>query len=336
MQYNATFLYMSDLAVHLQNETLVTPSSIELVNLNIGAYQSQLEKFNVTIKPSTELFNIFIESRFVKTQTEINALTFSSQIARIAHAKLSMDIASTESILAARFNLFSTECGARLQAYNPIVGCGPHAATLHFPTGETPDDGMSMIPENSFILVDAAPEWHGYASDLTRTYARSTTPQMRIIHQIVTIAQQIGLDAHVMGNTWQNMCARTLESLLVGLRATGIVYGPWEELNSSDVVKLFMPHGVGHPVGLDVHDHVPTRYNGNGTYDYTLAPGHVNTVEPGIYFIPFLLDEHRRGDTKWTRYVNWTRVDEFMHVGGVRIEDVVIIDLDGVQRIITR
>jgi Xaa-Pro aminopeptidase len=64
----------------------------------------------------------FFECRFVKTQTELSALKFSSQIARIAHERLSQDLESTESILAARFNLYSTECGARIQAYNPIVG----------------------------------------------------------------------------------------------------------------------------------------------------------------------------------------------------------------------
>jgi Xaa-Pro aminopeptidase len=97
-----------------------------------------------------------------------------------------------------------------------------------------------------------------------------------------------------------------------------------------------MPHGVGHPVGLDVHDPVPKIYNTNATYDYVLAPGHVNTIEPGVYFIPFLLDLHRNETSKWYTQVNWTRIDEFMHVGGVRIEDVVIIDIDGSSKIITR
>jgi Xaa-Pro aminopeptidase len=95
-----------------------------------------------------------------------------------------------------------------------------------------------------------------------------------------------------------------------------------------------MPHSVGHPVGLgiyqltkDVHDPIPQSYFGNTTsYNFDLAVGHVNTIEPGIYFIPFLLDKHRQNSSsKWNLLVNWTRVDEYMHVGGVRIEDVVIV-----------
>jgi Xaa-Pro aminopeptidase len=219
------------------------------------------------------------------------------------------------------------------------VAAGKHAAVLHFPTGETHDQGVTPIEADTFILVDAAPQWLGYASDLTRTYAYSTTTEMRNIHEIVEKAQLVGLNQHVIGNTWQNLVNSVKTELVIGLEQTGIVRGELGKLLDSKVVDAFMPHGVGHPIGLDVHDPVPQIYFTSLTSltsDFALAPGHVNTVEPGIYFIPYLLDQHRyNASSPWHEIIQWDVVDAYMHVGGVRIEDVVAIDHAGTTSILT-
>jgi Xaa-Pro aminopeptidase len=111
----------------------MSPSSKSLIADSLVKYNESL--VGIDIKSVDALSELFIQSRFQKTKTELDALKFASDVARIAHQELEANIRGTESVLAAKFNLFSTECGARLQAYNPIVGCGPHAAVLHFPTG---------------------------------------------------------------------------------------------------------------------------------------------------------------------------------------------------------
>jgi Xaa-Pro aminopeptidase len=109
-----------------------------------------------------------------------------------------------------------------------------------------------------------------------------------------------------------------------------------------------MPHSVGHPVGLDVHDPYPMYTHTNVVHgdmfveqmsllsDYTLARGHVNTVEPGIYFIPFLLEKAKNSTFGVKQYINWDKVDEWKNVGGVRVEDVIAIDHSGKSVVFTQ
>jgi Xaa-Pro aminopeptidase len=112
---------------------------------------------------------------------------------------------------------------------------------------------MTPIPYNAFVLVDAAPEWHGYASDLTRTYARSTTSEMNVIHRIVAKSQQAGLDNYQIGTTWKRVCELVFDSLTESLREFKLLIGDFKMLKNANVVKLFMPHSVGHPVGLGIY-----------------------------------------------------------------------------------
>jgi Xaa-Pro dipeptidase len=129
-----------------------------------------------------------------------------------------------------------------------------------------------------------------------------------------------------------------------------------QDLNTlvdSGVISIFLPHGVGHPVGLDVHDPVPSKYSRKTdlsksqslrdqyplklAYDFKIEKGHVNTVEPGVYFIDYLLEMARNNDNFGVSHlINWEKVDEWKHVGGVRIEDVIAIDWSGKSVILTR
>lgn len=321
---------------------MATPSSTDLLKLTIADYHTELLAKSVTIFQSELVSQAFVAARFIKTPSEIEMIKYASIVASKAHARLSQDIWSYggEIVLAAKFALYSSWCGARLQAYNPIVGCGPHAAVLHFPTGESPDLGLPEIKSDTFILVDASPEFMGYASDLTRTYSKSQTLQMKLIYAIVAEAQKTGLNNYILGASWGSICDSVFSNLLYGLIEIGIIRGgTFEELQASGIVKLFMPHGVGHPVGLDVHDPIPSQYyNGSALYpyDYKLDYGMVHTIEPGIYFIPYLLDLHRMNATSpWFNLVNWEVLEIYMHVGGVRIEDVTAIMHDGTTLILT-
>jgi Xaa-Pro aminopeptidase len=146
----------------------------------------------------------FIQSRFIKTKAELSLMWYASQTAMFSHNVIGKYIEEssilTESQTAKYFEYVSSLCGSNLQAYNPIVGCGEHAGVLHFPTGETIDGGSVDIGQKDFILIDAAGAYNGYASDITRTYARQSSKKLRLLSSIVLKSQQAGIEAHRYGN----------------------------------------------------------------------------------------------------------------------------------------
>jgi Xaa-Pro dipeptidase len=123
-----------------------------------------------------------------------------------------------------------------------------------------------------------------------------------------------------------------------------------DTLIDSGVISIFMPHGVGHPVGLEVHDPVPEIHStANVTlrglrneyplklkFDYEIQKGNVHTVEPGVYFIPYLLAKAKNATLGVSHLINWEKVEEWKDVGGVRIEDVVAIDLQGKSVVLSK
>ncbi|KAJ3400254.1 hypothetical protein HDV05_001191, partial [Chytridiales sp. JEL 0842] len=274
--------------------------------------------------------------------------------------------------LAAEFLKISAVCGGHLQAYAPIVGAGAHGAVLHYRTGEDFEAAFKPIPEPSFVLIDAAPEYLGWASDLTRTYARGDkwTPEMEEVHGIVyRIQQKFMLEYYNEGALWADINRQIMVDLTVELKEAGFLKGSIEELMQKNLYQVFMPHGLGHPVGLEVHDPTPSKlalsgaqmsafglvpntptsfpsaWSGNlnamaaAMVNYTVFRGHITTVEPGVYFIPKLLELVRSDadETGRNKYINWDKIDSgwYVQLGGVRIEDVIMIDHEGRKRIVT-
>ncbi|KAL2912509.1 hypothetical protein HK105_207998 [Polyrhizophydium stewartii] len=352
---------------------------------------------------STAIDNAFRFAREVKTPAEMRVMTYVSQIAAWSHAQIQrfierhpVDSDVTESTVASVFSHVSALCGARLQAYNPIVGAGKHSAVLHFPTGESPDEGYTPIRPGQFVLVDASGAFLGYASDLTRTYSRAgvASHKQRLIHTIVARAQRAAIDQFKNGGVFSSVIAAAAKSLVVQMREHGYLIGEVDELLKSGVIFTFMPHGLGHRIGLDVHDpipiapkpevpapeepkpeepapgdgsvrgagfhpHVPLPQNVFATAmqrhgvglaaalpihpwqsrfdDIDLVPGSIMTIEPGVYFIEYLLNIVRN-DTALNPYINWEKLDKdrLVDMGGVRIEDVVLINEHGKTVIITK
>jgi Xaa-Pro aminopeptidase len=129
-----------------------------------------------------------------------------------------------------------------------------------------------------------------------------------------------------------------------GLKETGLMKGDIDEAVAEGAHALFMPHGIGHMMGLDVHDMEALGENFVGynsqvkrSNQFGLAflrfalpykEGHVFTIEPGIYFIPELINKWR-SEKKFTDFINYSKLDNFMEIGGIRIEDDVLITGDG-------
>jgi len=228
--------------------------------------------------------------------------------------------------------------GADRTGYDTIVAAGPDAAVLHFPPGP-----RTAAP-GDFLLIDAGAEVQRYVADVSRTFViGSPTPLQRDLHQLVLETELEAIDRCRPGVEWRDIHLGAALRLTAGLVDLGLLRGEPASLVEQRVHLLFFPHGIGHMVGLGVRDAsgtAPGRPRSSDPAlralrcDFPLEAGYVMTVEPGLYFIPPLLDdpEHRR---RHRDTVNWERVDRCKHLGGIRIEDNILIKPEGPPEILT-
>ncbi len=222
--------------------------------------------------------------------------------------------------------------GGDAMAYDTIVGSGPNSAVLHF----APSDRRTRAGE--MVLIDAGAQYRGYASDITRTYpvGGRFEPGQQELHSVVRAAEQAAIERCTAGTEWREVHLTAALAIADGLVSLGFLRGQPESLVQSGAVSLFFPHGIGHLVGLGVRDAGGLLAERQGDpppfpnlrIDLPLQPGMVVTVEPGIYFVPALLNDperrsHHRGE------VIWDRVDRMLDFGGIRIEDNLLITEDG-------
>ena len=218
--------------------------------------------------------------------------------------------------------------GGTRTGYGTIVGTGPNSAVLHFsPSART-------TQARDFVLVDAGAEINRYTADVTRTYVVGPpTPFQRDLYQTVLAAEERAISRCVPGAEWTDLHLACAVDLVTGLVAMGVMRGNPESLVEQEAHTLFFPHGLGHMVGLGVRDGsglLPGRTKNPRPslrtlrMDLPLVPGYLVTIEPGLYFIPPLLQDPARRAT-YRDAVNWPLVDEHLHLGGVRIEDNILV-----------
>jgi Xaa-Pro aminopeptidase len=218
--------------------------------------------------------------------------------------------------------------GATRPGYGSIIGTGPNSAILHFPPGDR------VVRDGDFVLVDAGAEIDRYLTDVTRTYVvGQPSAFQRDLYQIVLAAEKHAISRCVPGAEWREVHLAAAVEMTAGLVAMGVMRGRPESLVEQDAHTLFFPHGLGHLVGLGVRDgsgQLPGRPKsarpGLATLrlDLPLAPGYVVTVEPGLYFIPALLNDPARRE-RFRDCVNWPLAEQHLHLGGVRIEDNIAV-----------
>jgi Xaa-Pro aminopeptidase len=185
--------------------------------------------------------------------------------------------------------------GADSTAYDSLVGGGPNSAVLHFPPS------ARRLNDGELALIDAGAEYRAYASDVTRTYpvGGRFTPEQQELHALVRAAKEAATERCVAGTEWRDVHWSAARVIAEGMRDFGLLRGSVDALVERRTVSLFFPHGVGHLVGLGVRDAgevLPGREPRNDDFprlriDLPLEPGHVVTVEPGIYFVPALLND---------------------------------------------
>jgi len=202
-------------------------------------------------------------------------------------------------------------------------------------------------------LLDAGGEVESrYCGDLSSTFPVDTTftAQQKLIYEMSLQAHQAAIDALTLNTPFRNVHLAACRSITENMKSIGLLKGNTDEIIASGAHALFMPCGTGHMMGLDVHDmenlgEVWVGYNGEpkstqfGLKSLRLAkplkPGHVFTIEPGIYFIPELMDKWQ-GEGKFTEFVNWTEVQKFRNFGGIRNEEDYMMTETGPRRLGTK
>lgn len=269
-----------------------------------------------------------LHARRSKDASELALIRRAAAATAPAYAKLRERLREgvTERALGIEIDADFCRHGASRPGYATIVGSGPNTAILH----SMPSERAARSGE--FVLVDAAAEVERWMVDVTRTFVvGAPSAFQRDLHQLVLRAQERAVAACVPGAEWKEVHLGAARDMVAGLVEMGVMRGNADSLVEQNAHMLFFPHGVGHMVGLGVRDgsgNEPGRAKDprpcleNLRMDLPLAPGYVLTVEPGIYFIPFLLNDAARRE-RHREHVNWKLVDEHIAIGGVRIEDSV-------------
>jgi Xaa-Pro aminopeptidase len=263
--------------------------------------------------PSTiiDVRGILHEMRLFKQPDEVTVMQRAATISAQAHCRAMQAVSTSQfeyQLEATLHHEFAVQ-GARFPAYSSIVGGGENACILHY------TENSAELHSGDLVLIDAGAELHGYAADITRTFpvsGRFSDAQAQV-YQCVLDSQLAALDHLKPGSTIAQAMHACLTVLTQGLIKMGILSGEVEDLIQNKAYQPFFMHGLGHWLGLDVHDVGDYKIDGQ---DRPLQPGMCMTVEPGLYFSPT------------------AEVPEQYKGIGVRIEDDILITDDG-HRVLT-
>ncbi len=224
--------------------------------------------------------------------------------------------------------------------YPNIIALNGHGAVLHYQhyDREAPVDTLSF-------LIDAGGRYRGYAADVTRTYAATGARHERFAALIAAMdqAQQQLIREIRPGSSYVSLHESAHRAVAAILCDQQLLSCTPEEAFDRGVSRTFLPHGLGHLLGLQTHDVGGLQCSAEGGLQpppeaypalrmtRRIEPGQVFTIEPGLYFIPQLLDALRHSDA--ARLVRWSEVDALAPYGGIRIEDNVLVTEDGVDNL---
>merc|ERR1712223_1872455 len=231
--------------------------------------------------------------------------------------------------------------GCRHVSYTCICGAGRSGSVLHYGHAGAPND--QPVEATDIVLFDMGAEYYCFCSDITCSYPVSGkfTDKQKVIYNAVWRATKAVLEAAKPGVSWPDMHILANREVLLSLLEAGILQGDIDEMMAVNLAgRVFQPHGLGHFMGMDVHDvggylegH-PDRRQGPGLRNLrtarVLQANMVLTVEPGCYFIDHLLDR-AFADPELSRFLVADRINEYRGFGGVRIEDDVIVTETGME-----
>ncbi|MEJ5265946.1 MAG: aminopeptidase P family protein [Bacteroidales bacterium] len=290
---------------------------------------------------SSDLIGAVVSQRSIKDVDEINEieLTINQITSEMFLTALHLcEPGKRESEIAAAIENIAKAQGSQL-AFPSI--CSVNGHYLHN------ESYANTLQEGQLLLVDAGCESRlHYATDLTRVFpvAKTFSAQQAEIYQLVLEMQRKALEMIRPGITYLSVHKQACKVMVEGFKALGLMSGDTDEIVEQGAHALFFPHGLGHLLGLDVHDmedlgEQNTGYDENikrsevfGTrflrYGKALKEGLVLTVEPGIYFIPLLIEQWKK-EGKFKQYIHYERLIPYLNFGGIRIEDDIVVTSQG-------
>jgi Xaa-Pro aminopeptidase len=271
-----------------------------------------LKKCSKSISNYKNVATIIQKMRLIKSESEIKLIKKAVEITKDAHhraVKFKKQDKNEYELLAEIEHSFKSK-GAYSDAYTSIVAGGNNANTLHYIENNQP------FKNDDLILIDAGCEYEYYASDITRTIPVSgkfTEAQIKVYNLVLDTQLKVidAIKPGVKRSKLQRIAAKCLTKALIEL---GVLKGDVKKLVKKEKYKAYYPHGIGHWMGIDVHDQCP--YKDKNGDEIVLAEGIVLTIEPGLY-----LDAEDK------------KVPEKYRGIGIRIEDDILVTKDGYENL---
>lgn len=325
--------YASHLSESLKS---LSNDGFSILTTDINKRNESVKEF--LIERDENLFYALDESRLIKDSFEIELMRHASNITDMCHLAVmsATPIETNETHMHAEFMYHALRQGSKYQLYDPICCSGPNCSTLHYVKN---DDEIGA--EKKSILIDAGAEWCCYASDVTRCFPINGdwTKEHLEIYNIVLKMQRTTKDMIKPGASWDLIHLEAHKVMIREFLSIGLFRREFleDEIYHSNVSARFFPHGLGHLLGMDTHD-----VGGYPNYDDPdpklrylrlrrhLKKGMVVTDEPGVYFSPFLLKDVLDNPLK-AKYIDKEVLDKYWYVGGVRIEDDLLITDGGFE-----
>ena len=276
-----------------------------------------------------ELLGWLDEMRTVKTDWQIECIRAANRVAIKGHEAAARAFASGASELEIHLAyLKAAGHEPNTLPYNSIVCLNEHCAILHYQNRDILPPGRSRS-----FLIDAGADCYGYAADITRTYSSDEGLFAGLIEEMDALQQRLSARMQA-GRSYPDLNREAHRGVAGMLRDSGICDMEIDAILEANVTSTFLPHGLGHFLGVQVHD-VAGRVAPDGSplpppaehpmlrLTRELEAGNVVTVEPGLYFIPSLLAELK--EKPISGRVDWSAIDQLLPYGGIRIEDNVAV-----------
>ena len=294
--------------------------------------------------PSVSLIKAIVSMRLVKEDREIALIDAACDLGQQMHS-IARD--------AIGVGVVEQDIVGKMEGFALAKGWGVSFPTILTQHGEIFHNHSHdcVIEPGRLLVIDAGVESNeSYASDFTRTYPTGGrfTAQQRDIYTLVYECNEAAFGMIRPGVAYRDVHLAVARKMLDGLQTLGLVRGDLDEMVAAGVAGLFMPHGLGHNMGLDVHDmedlgedlvgydddqkRSPQLGLGSLRMARRLRPGNVITDEPGIYFIPALIEKWKEDGTN-AAYVNFSKLEAYYTFGGIRLEDDVLVTADGARRL---
>jgi len=285
-----------------------------------------------------------VSLRLVKEECEIAEMDYAGDLGYQMH------VAGRKAI---RVGVNENDICAAMDEVAKRVGWGRSFTTILTQHGETLHNHShnKIVEPGKLMIIDAGVEsFSHYPSDHTRTYPTSGvfTNRQREVYQIVYDCNELAFSLTRPGITYREVHLAVARKMLEGLSCLGLVKGDLDEMVGLGIAGLFQPHGLGHNIGLDVHDmedlgedyvgYDPDQSRseqlglGNLRMARRLQPGYIVSDEPGIYFIPALIEKFKREGWGYD-FVNYDKLESYYDFGGIRLEDDVLVTESGARRL---